>query len=215
MPMVAPSATTGSSEPSVSVGIAVKSVQATSCEDAGGVSQRSCDKIDFGSAFEETLQVLSTCEAARKADGVLSLGFDVDFGAGKLSHFISGQSTTIAETIADGLIACAEKALTDVSLHGIQHRYDKYRVYYLIEFTPSSKDAAEPETQQQVVGASGRAVVTWEVALIRERPRDGAIVARILGGTRLVVTGRSGDWYRVKYDAKGSEGWVFRAAIGL
>ena len=43
----------------------------------------------------------------------------------------------------------------------------------------------------------------------------GAVVARILRGTRVVVTGRKDDWYRVKYDAKGSEGWVFKTAIGM
>ncbi|MGC4064548.1 MAG: SH3 domain-containing protein [Polyangiaceae bacterium] len=57
--------------------------------------------------------------------------------------------------------------------------------------------------------------MTWEVALVRKAPKDGAIVARVLGGTRLVVTGRQGDWYRVKYDAQGNEGFVFKSAIGL
>jgi hypothetical protein len=41
------------------------------------------------------------------------------------------------------------------------------------------------------------------------------VVARVLSGTRVSVTGRQGDWYRVKYDGKGAEGWVFRTAIGM
>jgi SH3-like domain-containing protein len=53
------------------------------------------------------------------------------------------------------------------------------------------------------------------VAIIREKPKDGPVVARILRGTRVVVSGRQDDWYRVKYDAKGSEGWVFKTAIGM
>jgi SH3-like domain-containing protein len=51
--------------------------------------------------------------------------------------------------------------------------------------------------------------------MIRKTPKTGAIVARVLGGTRLAVTGRQGDWYRVKYDSEGHEGFVFKAAIGL
>jgi hypothetical protein len=34
-------------------------------------------------------------------------------------------------------------------------------------------------------------------------------------GTRVVVTGKNGDWFRIKYDAKGSQGWVYRTAIGM
>jgi SH3-like domain-containing protein len=66
-----------------------------------------------------------------------------------------------------------------------------------------------------VIEASGRATVGWQVALIRNEPRKGEVVARILSGTNVVVTGRNGDWYRVKYDGKGNEGWVYRSAIGL
>jgi uncharacterized protein YgiM (DUF1202 family) len=77
--------------------------------------------------------------------------------------------------------------------------------------TPAS--GGEPPA---ITPASGRATVNWEVALVRATPtRDGDVLARVLSGTRVVVTGRSGDWYRVKFDAKGSEGWVFRASIGL
>ena len=66
-----------------------------------------------------------------------------------------------------------------------------------------------------MIAASGRVTVTWDAALVRAKPKDGEVLARVLGGTRLTVTGHQGDWYRVKYDAKGSEGWVFKAAIGL
>jgi len=68
----------------------------------------------------------------------------------------------------------------------------------------------------EVTPASGTATVTWNTALVRLTPdREGKTIARVLQGTRVGVTGRSGDWYRVKYDAKGSQGWVFRTAIGM
>jgi len=58
--------------------------------------------------------------------------------------------------------------------------------------------------------------VSWETALVHATPeKDGKVVARVLSGTRVAVTGRSGDWYRIKYDARGREGWVFRTAVGM
>jgi uncharacterized protein YgiM (DUF1202 family) len=58
--------------------------------------------------------------------------------------------------------------------------------------------------------------VSWDVALVRGGPsREDEVVARVLRGTRVSVTGRQGDWYRVKYDGKGNEGWVFRTAVGM
>ena len=58
--------------------------------------------------------------------------------------------------------------------------------------------------------------MAWDVALVRSQPaKDGEVVARVLSGTRVSVSGRNGDWYRIKYDAKGGEGWVFRTAIGM
>jgi uncharacterized protein YgiM (DUF1202 family) len=79
--------------------------------------------------------------------------------------------------------------------------------------TPAEKVQAAPHA---VTPASGKATVSWDVALVRAGPsREDDVVARVLSGTRVNVTGRQGDWYRVKYDGKGSEGWVFRTAIGM
>ena len=58
--------------------------------------------------------------------------------------------------------------------------------------------------------------MSWDVALVRSGPsRDGKVVARVLSGTRVVVVGKNADWYQIKYDAKGSQGWVYRTAIGM
>ena len=39
--------------------------------------------------------------------------------------------------------------------------------------------------------------------------------ATLTYGTEVFVTGRQGDWYRVKYDAKGNEAWVHKNALAL
>src|SRR4051812_13237569 len=97
-------------------------------------------------------------------------------------------------------------------------------MFYKVEFpkavTPNSDTAeagpAGEAASAEVTEASGHATVAWDVALVRSSAsRDGAVVARVLQGTRVSVTGRRGDWYRIKYDVKGSVGWVYRTAIGM
>jgi hypothetical protein len=155
----------------------------------------------------------------------------LDFDTGKLTNFVAGRSTTLRTSDAQALVDCAERTLGKTTLGELKHGFSQYRVFYLIEFEPSgavapraqaaepsptpAPSAAAPEDGTQVVGTSGRAVVVWETAIVRESPKTGTIVARILGGTKVMVTARQGDWYRVKYDGKGGEGWVYRESIGL
>jgi SH3-like domain-containing protein len=41
------------------------------------------------------------------------------------------------------------------------------------------------------------------------------VKARLLYGTKVFVTGRQGDWYRIRYDAHGREGWVHKNALAM
>jgi hypothetical protein len=105
-----------------------------------------------------------------------------------------------------------------VSLLAIPHEHQRYTVFYRIELAAAPPEPAAPASAAplSVTPASGNATVSWETALVHATPeKDGKVVARVLSGTRVAVTGRSGDWYRVKYDARGREGWVFRTAIGM
>lgn len=199
------------------------------CVDADGKKHKKCGALSLDKSVTEPLKSLVACDGAPKEAGVLSLGLDVDFGTQKLGGFTVGRSTTLPSSVAADLLACAKSVLAKADVSGVEHGFNRYRVFYLVEF-PSGADAnagaVEPaseapktassaDTGAEVQGASGRATVAWEVALVRKSPKEGAIVARVLGGTRLVVTGRQGDWYRVKYDAQGNEGYVFKAAIGM
>ena len=195
--------------------------QVVSCRSKDAGRQTHCEAPAIESVVEDPLRALIACDGADNARGVLSLGFDVDFGGNKLDNFVAGKSTTLASQLAKQLVRCAEKELGRVSLEGISHPMTNYRVFYRLEFgseqtapTPAPKSDEAPASDE-VIAASGRVTVTWDAALVRAKPKDGEVLARVLGGTRLTVTGHQGDWYRVKYDAKGSEGWVFKGAIGL
>jgi hypothetical protein len=219
----------------------VRFAEIVNCVDADGKKHRRCGELSLDAKLVEPLRSLSACAAAQGVSGVLSLGFDVDFGNSEFGGLTVGKSTTLESSVAQDLLKCAKTVLAKVNLAGVEHAFNRYRVFYKVEFsdstpadstpadsTPSaaasaaaansptgSASASDGASSGEVQGASGRATVTWEVALVRKSPKDGAIIARVLGGTRLVVTGRQGDWYRVKYDAQGNEGFVFKSAIGL
>jgi hypothetical protein len=188
----------------------------TSCRAPGGPEQKNCDTVAFDDIARPRLSTLAACPAGLGSAGVLSVGFDLDFEKNAVSNIRTGQSTSFAEPVAAKLIECVAHEFKTATLAAVKHEQAHYTVFYKIEFLPEASPKQQAgSADDAVVEASGRATVGWNVALIRKQPRDGEVVARVLSGTNVVVTGRQGDWYRVKYDGKGNEGWVYRSAIGL
>ena len=57
--------------------------------------------------------------------------------------------------------------------------------------------------------------MTWGVAIIRDAPRTGAIVGRLVQGTAVEMVDRRGGWYAIRWGRSGTNvGWTFRDAIG-
>ncbi len=198
----------------------VGQAKVTSCRDADGNKLEKCDAIAVDQLAQARLRALAGCKGAESAHGMLSLGFELDFKQKKIWRVMRGMSTTLPEGITEALLRCARKEFAAASLDGIQHEHSDYKVFYPIEFLPPGEarrdESAEADTGDEVTAASGVATVSWNVAIIRNAPdKDGERIARILSGTRVTVLGHKGEWYKVKYDAKGSEGWVYKAAIGL
>lgn len=190
--------------------------EVASCRD-GKKRQEKCDPIDFDGVARGRIATLAACDAANDVTGVLSLGFELDFEKDRVASVHSGKSTSLTQKDSDALVGCMKQNLGEVSLAGIRHQHQRYTVYYRVDFKgEAGADKKEPEAAPDAAPASGKATVAWDVALVRSGPaRDKDVVARVLQGTRVNVVARSGDWYRVKYDAKGNEGWVFRTAIGM
>ncbi len=185
----------------------------TSCIDEDGDKHTSCDELDSDSLVHSVLRSLASCPAANGAFGTLSLGMDLDFEEKKVTKVTSGQSTDLPGSVTKAILRCAEEGLASVKVQGVPAEYSGYRVYYVLQFkTPEQVISSEDE----ITPATGKATVRWRTALIRSAPdRESKVVERILSGARVVVTGRKGEWYRVKFDARGREGWVHGAALGL
>ena len=196
--------------------------QFLACKTNGKKLKEECDRIEFDRLARPHIQALAACTGADKLQGVLSLGFDLDFTSQAVRNVKSGKSTTFSESETAALIECEKREFSNVSLVGIAHKHEAYSVFYKVEFPKAEAGKGEPapasgeSAPMDVTEASGHATVAWDVALVRSSAsRDGAVVARVMQGTRIAVTGRRGDWYRIKYDVKGSVGWVYRTAIGM
>ncbi len=191
--------------------------EVSSCRDRAGKRRETCDPIDFDAVARGRIATLSACDVVDRVEGVLSLGFDLDFEKDRVTGLQSGKRTSLPPADVDALLGCLRRTLGEVSLSGLKHELDRYTVFYRVDFKGASA-ASEPTAGQgvDVTPANGKATVAWDVALVRASPlRDAKVVARVLQGTRVSVTGRNGDWYRIKYDARGNEGWTFRTAIGM
>jgi len=206
--------------------VLVSDMQIASCRTVHGKRAQACDRVDFDRIAQGHLRELTACPGTEDASGVLSLGFELDFERDKIKSIQSGKSTSLEQDNVDRLLGCARKGFEAVSLAGIAHEQAVYTLYYRLELlspageskkaSPEEPAAASSSAATEASPASGHATVSWDVALVRSAPaRDGEVRARVLSGTRVVVTGKSGDWFRIKYDAKGSQGWVYRTAIGM
>jgi hypothetical protein len=77
---------------------------------------------------------------------------------------------------------------------------------------PALEPSAAPSG---VPGALKAAQVEWEVALVRDNPKTGKVIARLPRGSQVRVGPVKDGWYPVTYGSGySSEGWVYRGAIG-
>jgi len=193
--------------------MAIGPAKITSCRDQAGQPVSDCGTLEVDALLHPTLLSLTECPAASGAFGTLSLGLDLDLVGGKIEKVQSGRSTDLPAAVTKEILRCAEKGLSLLSPSRIKGQQASYTVYYVLEFKTPEEVI---QTGSEVTPASGKGTVRWQTALIRKEPaRDGEVLSRLLSGSEVIVTGRQGDWYRVKYDAQGREGWVHGAALGL
>jgi hypothetical protein len=161
------------------------------------------------------LRKLAECPDAAEATGRLQLLLHIDFPRGLLSVDLGrGQSVTSP----DALLACAKADLAGTNTAGVAHDNPRYTVAYAMAFgggVHAAAPAASPSTRPMSDSTEGAAQVIWEVALVRDAPKTGKVVARLQRGATLHIGPSKDGWYPVKYgDGFASDGWVYRGAIG-
>jgi hypothetical protein len=206
-----------------------------SCKTAEGeaLKGQACGSAPaFDGLAQPRLKRLAHCPGAQGLSGKLAVVFSLDFTRNKI-NFSFGKATTVSNK--DTLDQCLRMSLENVSLNAVPHDNPLYAMYYSVTFTPrDSVAAALPTPSGGGAGAGGNAngagataspnepeaqpgtaQVGWEVAIVRDTPRTGQVVARLQRGTKVRVGSGQDGWFRVQFGNDfSSEGWVYRGAIG-
>jgi hypothetical protein len=191
------------------------------CKSASGDSLKAseCGNLPgLDAVLVPRLRKLADCPEVAGADGKLHFLVHLDFARGGVAVEL-GRARGVSA--ADALLACAKGDVSGVSLGGISHENQSYSVSYPVSFgadsAPSSTatSASAPVARAAGDAAESTAQVEWEVAIVRDTPKTGKIVARLQRGTTLRIGAVADGWYPVKYgDGFANEGYVYRAAIG-
>jgi hypothetical protein len=111
--------------------------------------------------------------------------------------------------------------LAGANLSGVSHDKQRYSVDYDLTFGPSTAPSASSPNGPSAPGdrdegsPEGAAQVAWEVALVRDAPKSGKVVARLQRGTTVHVGAIKDGWYPVRYgEGFAADGWVYRGALG-
>jgi hypothetical protein len=183
----------------------------------------------FDSLVMPRLRKLADCPEAAGASGTLHLIVHPDFGRGSVGVELGrGQGVSSAEA----LLACAKSDVASASLTGVAHDNPRYSVSYRVSFgaggaalaasgaTASARGETAPapshgQRAADDVAADGEVQVAWEVAVVRDAPKTGKVLARLPRGSTVRVGPIKDGWYPVKYgDGFSAEGWVYRGALG-
>jgi hypothetical protein len=209
----APPPAAPASPPGTNITVGRGTVIACKSGDGGALKASECGAVvALDSAITPRLRRLAECPDAASAEGKLRLVLHVDFGRGAVDAEQGRGTTGISHP--EPLVACARVQLAGIGLGGIPHENPRYTVAYVVTFA-AGRAAGSDTIVPPADPADATAQVQWDVAIVRDAPKTGKVVARLQRGTALHDGSAKDGWYPVKYgDGFASDGWVYRAAIG-
>jgi hypothetical protein len=198
----------------------------TRCFDKKNKKVDDCGQLQFDPVALPKLRELAKCPSAIGLEGKVNIGFNLDFQK-KEVQVTKSKKTSLPTSTVQGILQCAAREFTNVSLDEVPNKHRRYTVFYTAAFYPpgkqpegEAKPGSDEGEEEAAAGAttseseaSGLASVNWDTALVRKEPKDGDVVARLVRGTRVKIIGRQNDWYKIEHGS--ASGWVHRAAIGL
>jgi hypothetical protein len=213
------------------VAVAKGSVLNCKTDDGDSKKGKECGRVpDLDQLVAPRLRKVASCSAAEGQTGKLSFVVNADFNSGRFGWDV-GRSSTVGDV--EGITGCLKTIFHGVALNGVAHDNAKYTVAYTAtlsaEPTTAAKgesgdkadapaDIPEPKAKEQKpvdVAAGSDVTVAWEVALVRDVPKSGQVVARLPRGTKVKVGSQKDGWFAIKYgDGFASDGWVYRGALG-
>jgi hypothetical protein len=197
------------------VSVASGAVQSCKTTDGDALKGSECGKLPgLDGLVLPRLRKLADCPDAADASGRLPLVVRLDFAHNTLTVDL-GHGHNVASP--EALLACARTDLAGANLARVAHDNQRYNVAYPVTFGGGgrSTEGGSPPARSAADPADATATVVWEVAIVRDVPKTGKVLARLSRGTQLRVGPVKDGWYPVQYgDGFASEGWVYRGAIG-
>ena len=174
-------------------------------EDGESLRGKECGPVPaFDGVAQPRLKKISTLPALKDAKGKLSVVFALDFKSKKVAVDV-GKSSTVKDEAA--IKSFLKEQFQDVSLGPIAHDQEKYTMSYTLTVGEG------PATSPSAASTDGQAEIVWDVAIVRDAPHTGAIVARLPRGTKVTLGTSQAGWYKITYGPSG-EGWLYRGAVG-
>jgi hypothetical protein len=142
---------------------------------------------------------------------------------------VKGKSTTLPPAAVTGIIQCLETEFQKAKLDEVTHQHARYSIFYTAQFLPPGKapdieTAPPPAAEKSDPGEQddkkpkdpkdaslGPGQVVYDTVLVRDEPKEGKVVARLVRGTRVDLLSRKGGWYKIRFGDR--EGWVYRGSI--
>jgi len=211
--------------------VAVSRGAVLSCKTSDGETKRGkeCGSLaGLDALVVPRMKKLAACAGAAGKSGKVAGVVSVDFGGNKLGVDV-GKSSTVEGP--EGIKECLRADMAGLAVGSVDHEHTRYVVVYTATLTqpegaatgsaaapnaaaPAEPSAATPAAAQGPEEAvkDGSATVAWEVALVRDVPKSGQIVAHLPHGTKVKVLASKDGWFKIQSGSQ--EGWVYRGAIG-
>jgi len=174
------------------------------------------------------LRKIATCSGMEGQTGKIVFVASADFATGRFWYELAKSTTVPNLPVVDG---CLRNAFRGVTVGNLSHEHPRYTVSYVAVLAlgaagdvadnrddkhdkTATKDPDEKQDTTPTIATGGEAQVAWEVALVRDAPKTGAVVARLPRGTKVKVGTTKEGWYAIKFgDDFNTDGWVYRGAI--
>ena len=119
-----------------------------------------------------------------------------------------------------------ENDLQKLVLDDVTHKQARYSMFYTVQIVPPGKTAdievmpdrdksekASTDDNKPKEGSLGSGAVVYDAALVRDEPKEGKVIARLMRGTKVELLSKKGGWYKIRY-GENREGWVYSGSIG-
>lgn len=184
------------------------------CWDAEGNRQvgRSCDSLKvLEKRFRNRLHVVDSCKRRYldgETEGILSLGVQVDFSNRDFRAW-SAPSSDLPE--AEQIGRCIRRELKGFPLHRIDHEYERYRLFFTVEF----KNPRQVVRRLEKLKRRSREVhVSKDRVRVRMAPEDGYVIGKVSREQRVRLLEKRDEWCRVLIPDR-YQGWMICEALVL